>query len=266
MSGLKVKNPRIPRKPGQPANSDKHSDLFTDENPKGTIHGLKFVNAREAAKSVAKIKGSGKTHAHKTQAAIAMEQRARTMGKTDAANVYRQFIEEQKKKTKEKNASAILIKPPPSEADRAKELAQVQKQYKNRYNPESLQKRLDLDMPGLYSDILKKKGIDVPASQIRKLEKSIVPIVRRHKKHFNIERPNVLAKKLGIPFKIDYLKSAQTPSYPSGHTAQAHYIYLVLSSKFPEARKELLEVAKMVENSRIDRGVHFLSDNKAGAK
>ena len=28
------KNPRIARKPGQKAGSDKHSDLYTDENPK----------------------------------------------------------------------------------------------------------------------------------------------------------------------------------------------------------------------------------------
>ena len=33
---------RIPRKKGQPANSKKHSDLYTDENPKGTIKGLGF--------------------------------------------------------------------------------------------------------------------------------------------------------------------------------------------------------------------------------
>ena len=31
--------------------------------------------------SVKKIEGSGKTHAHKIQAAIAMEQRAKVMGK-----------------------------------------------------------------------------------------------------------------------------------------------------------------------------------------
>ena len=35
-------NPRIPRKKGQPAKSKKHSDLYTDEDPKGTIHGLGF--------------------------------------------------------------------------------------------------------------------------------------------------------------------------------------------------------------------------------
>ena len=71
------KNPRIPRKPGQKAGSDKHSDLYTDENPKGTIHGLGFTDRTKAKQSINKIKGSGKTHAHKMQAAIAMSQRAK---------------------------------------------------------------------------------------------------------------------------------------------------------------------------------------------
>ena len=42
-------NKRIPRKKGQPAKSDKHSDLYTDEDPKGTIKGLQFKNKRAAA-------------------------------------------------------------------------------------------------------------------------------------------------------------------------------------------------------------------------
>ena len=71
------KNPRIPRKPGQKAGSDKHSDLYTDENPKGTIHGLGFTDRKKATQSINKIKNSGKTHAHKMQAAIAMSQRAK---------------------------------------------------------------------------------------------------------------------------------------------------------------------------------------------
>ena len=92
---------RIPRKPGQPAGSDKHSDLYTDENPKGTIHGLKFATKEDAEKSVNKIKNSSRSHAHKIQAAIAMEQRARVMGKTGPAAVYRKFINAMKEKTKE---------------------------------------------------------------------------------------------------------------------------------------------------------------------
>ena len=94
-------NPRIPRKKGQPAGSKKHSDLYTDENPKGTIHGLGFKDVETARASVKKIEGSGKTHAHKIQAAIAMEQRARVMGKKAEAAIYRAYIEKMKKKTKE---------------------------------------------------------------------------------------------------------------------------------------------------------------------
>ena len=69
-------NPRIPRKKGQPANSKKHSDLYTDENPKGTIHGLGFKDVATAKASVSKIRNSSRSHAHKIQAAVAMEQRS----------------------------------------------------------------------------------------------------------------------------------------------------------------------------------------------
>ena len=96
-------NPRIPRKKGQPANSKKHSDLYTDENPKGTIHGLGFKDVATAKASVTKIRNSSRSHAHKIQAAVAMEQRAREMGKTSEAAVYRKFINTMKKKTKKMN-------------------------------------------------------------------------------------------------------------------------------------------------------------------
>ena len=95
--------PRIPRKKGQPAGSDKHSDLYTDENPKGTIQGLGFKDVATAKSSINKIKNSGKKHAHKIQAAVAMEQRAREMGKTAEAAVYRKYIDQMKEKTKQMN-------------------------------------------------------------------------------------------------------------------------------------------------------------------
>ena len=99
-------NPRIPRKKGQPAKSDKHSDLYTDEDPVGTIKGLGFKDVETAKASVKKIEASDRTHAHKVQAAVAMEQRARVMGKTAEAAVYRKYIEKMKKITKQKNEKA----------------------------------------------------------------------------------------------------------------------------------------------------------------
>ena len=106
--GIKEDTNRIPRKPGQKAGSDKHSDLYTDENPKGTIHGLGFTDRAKAVQSINKIKGSGKTHAHKIQAAIAMSQRAKVASerakdpekKKDLASahrVYQQYINKNKK-------------------------------------------------------------------------------------------------------------------------------------------------------------------------
>ena len=99
---------RIPQKPGQKDKSNKHSDLYTDEDPKGTIQGLKFTDGPSARKSVNKIKSSGRTHAHKIQAAIAMSQRAKVASerakdpekKKDlgvAHKVYQSYIDTNKK-------------------------------------------------------------------------------------------------------------------------------------------------------------------------
>ena len=99
---------RIPKKPGQKDKSDKHSDLYTDEDPKGTIHGLGFTDGAKARQSVNKIKNSGRTHAHKIQAAIAMSQRAKvasqrakdTKKKKDlgqAHKIYQRYIDTNKK-------------------------------------------------------------------------------------------------------------------------------------------------------------------------
>jgi hypothetical protein len=96
------KNPRIPRKKGQHRSSPSHDDLYTDENKEGTIHGLKFATVKDAEASVRKIKRSSRSHNHKTQAAIAMEQRAKAAGKSKEAAIFRKFIEQQKKKTKAK--------------------------------------------------------------------------------------------------------------------------------------------------------------------
>ena len=93
---------RKARKKGQHKNSPSHSDLYTDEDPKGTIHGLGFKDDATARASITKIRKSGRSHAHKIQAAVAMEQRARAAGKTGPAAIYRKYINSMKKKTKAK--------------------------------------------------------------------------------------------------------------------------------------------------------------------
>ena len=115
------KNPRIPRKKGQPAKSKKHSDLYTDEDPVGTIHGLGCKDVETARASVKKIENSDRTHAHKIQAAVAMEQRAKEMGKKAEAAIYRTYIEKMKKKTKRmREFTEFMYEKAPDTADAMK--------------------------------------------------------------------------------------------------------------------------------------------------
>jgi hypothetical protein len=73
-------SPRVPRKYKNEL-PEHHSDLFTDENPKGTVHGLKFKNANESRRSISRLKKLYKTKkisfAHMRQIGITMEQRSR---------------------------------------------------------------------------------------------------------------------------------------------------------------------------------------------
>ena len=84
-------NKRIPRKKQLRVIN---TVIFILMKKKALLKGYSLKNKRAAALSVAKL-NAGRSHAHKTQAAIAMEQRAKVAKKSEAAGVYRKFIEEQ---------------------------------------------------------------------------------------------------------------------------------------------------------------------------
>jgi len=62
------------------------------------------------------------------------------------------------------------------------------------------------------------------------------------------------------------MSSAQTPAFPSGHSAQSKLIALVLSDMYPEMKKEFTDVAAHVSNSRIVARVHYKSDKEIGER
>lgn len=106
---------RTPRKKGQHAGSSSHSDLYTDENPKGTIKGLGFKDAETANKGVGIINKAKRTHAHKVQATLVMQQRAKEAIKNTkdpekkenlrkAYDIWTAHLEKLKAITKKKNA------------------------------------------------------------------------------------------------------------------------------------------------------------------
>ena len=62
--------------------------LYTDENPKDTV-GIKFATPTDARKTVAKVKKVNKPFARKIQILTVGEQRAKVMGKTEVASIFK---------------------------------------------------------------------------------------------------------------------------------------------------------------------------------
>jgi len=73
--------------------------LYTDENPKDTVS-IKFATMADAKATVAKVKRLKKPYARKIKIVTGAKQRAKVMGKTAIAKVFKQAKAELKRKHK----------------------------------------------------------------------------------------------------------------------------------------------------------------------
>jgi hypothetical protein len=62
--------------------------LYTDENPKDTVS-IKFATPSDARATVKKVKNISKPFARKIQILTVGEQRAKVMGKTEVASIFK---------------------------------------------------------------------------------------------------------------------------------------------------------------------------------
>ena len=70
----------------KPKGSDRR--LYTDENPKDTVS-IKFATVADAKATVSKVKRIKKPYARKIQILTVAEQRAKVMGKTEVASIFK---------------------------------------------------------------------------------------------------------------------------------------------------------------------------------
>ena len=73
--------------------------LYTDENPKDTVR-IKFATPEDARATVNKVKGINKPFARKIQILTVGEQRAKVMGKSKVASIFKKGKEEIRRKRK----------------------------------------------------------------------------------------------------------------------------------------------------------------------
>ena len=136
---------------------------------------------------------------------------------------------------------------------------QVQKMnvpYADKYN----------DIEGSFKRLFINKKRQYPMELVKELINKSNPVILRIKNYHDRPRPDKLAHKFGISLLYHKMKSAHTPSFPSGHSAQGRLIGLVLSEMFPEMKKQLMEVAEHISKSRIVASVHYNSDKVVGEK
>ena len=95
---------------------------------------------------------------------------------------------------------------------------------------------------------------------MQKLVDESAPLLLKIKKHHNRPRPYELDKSL----KAVKMKSMDTASYPSGHSAQGMLIGMALSDKYPSKKTKLMKTAKDISKSRNIAHAHYKSDSRFG--
>jgi len=168
------------------------------------------------------------------------------------------------------SVSPLLNFPPPknSSPETKKELMQIKSFMESEHSEEfkSNLKEMNED-PALFiiNHYKKISGKNIPNDIFKFISDGDVEVLAmKLKMHYNRPRPYQLAKHYGID--LDYNRSIQnnsanTPSYPSGHTLSAYFSANVISLIEPNLKPSLMKRARMVADSRIYEGVHFKSDN-----
>ena len=86
----------------KPKGSDRR--LYTDENPKDTVS-IKFATVADAKATIAKVKRLKKPYARKIQILTVAEQRAKVMGKTAIARLFKEAKADLRRKHKKDGVS-----------------------------------------------------------------------------------------------------------------------------------------------------------------
>ena len=101
---------------------------------------------------------------------------------------------------------------------------------------------------------------DVASYALRLIE----PLIFTLKAHFNRARPWHCDPLLSRMFPKGHAMYPGHPSYPSGHSTQAHTVAGLFARRAPHLEKPLLDVAARIALNREIAGLHFPSDSAAG--
>jgi hypothetical protein len=123
-------------------------------------------------------------------------------------------------------------------------------------------KLYDEDFENYFINVLSNVGIDRQeiTDTIKQIHDDIVPLLVKLKYHYQRVRPFQLSHILSMRLYPFESKTANTPSYPSGHSVQSKIYADVLGNKYPKYYQNLQALAADIAESRLAMGIHYPSD------
>ena len=121
-------------------------------------------------------------------------------------------------------------------------------------------KAYDRSLIQVITTTFKQRGIDVE-NLCEDIIKDIRNLIYKLKYFYQRPRPYQLAQYYKLKLFPYNSFSANTPSYPSGHTLEACVILNVISDKFPNEYQFCREMIDDVAYSRLYLGLHYQTDN-----
>ena len=159
----------------------------------------------------------------------------------------------------------ILPDPPMNDSETTKkELIYLSKLTKSVNSSQlDLIKLVDEEPNDLFHKTMKDLGVEFPKEIFDRSWKLIKPVIMNLKYMHNRPRPYQLSEKYGLKIKLRDSKTAQTPAYPSGHTAYTALSAYILAAKYPQFAEHFFDKIQSAGMARMLMGVHYPSDNEA---
>jgi len=125
-------------------------------------------------------------------------------------------------------------------------------------------KNADKNHLALFISYLNGHGIyDITEKDLNMITDKTYSFLVRIKDHYNRPRPYQLAYYYDLDLHpVIASKTADTASYPSGHSFESYILAELLAQKYPEHATGLLKLGKNIGLSRILIGLHYRSDHE----
>ena len=160
-------------------------------------------------------------------------------------------------------ASVPVTLPPANDSvETQRELAVVREAVRRHGKATKFDVEVDRNSIAPFEEYAGRVGL--PVGWLQALAKASVPLLLALKFRYNRPRPSALAFMYGVDLVPFASKTADSPSYPSGHAFQAYLAAAVLARLRPQDAAELYGLAARVAQSRINLGLHFPSDVEYG--